>query len=64
MSYKGPRFICLKQIAAMANASISSAGRYSKLPGFPDPFYFGGKKMWLGEEVWAWLMSCRRPGKA
>ena len=61
MAQHRPKFICIKEIAGLLNASISSAGRYAKDPAFPDPHYFGGKKMWSEDEVWEWIRSCRRP---
>ena len=64
MRYTGPKFVCCKQIADMCDVSVVSARRYSKLPDFPQPFEIGGSVKWLGEEVWAWIMSRRRVRKA
>ena len=61
MSSKIPKFISLKQVASLLGASTSSAGRYALLPGFPDPFYIGGRKLWDENEVITWALSCRRP---
>lgn len=63
MKYTGSQWVCCKQIAAMCDVSVVSARRYTKLPGFPEPYKIGGSVKWLGEEVWAWIMSCRRPRK-
>ncbi|EPR15769.1 hypothetical protein M527_23765 [Sphingobium indicum IP26] len=64
MSHTIQKFIRLKQIAALLNCSQTSATRYAKLNGFPDPFYIGGSKMWVEAEVMAWVMSCRRSRRA
>ena len=60
MSQKIQKFIRLKQIAAFLNCSETSATRYTKLMSFPEPFYIGGRKLWVEEEVIAWVMSCSR----
>jgi predicted DNA-binding transcriptional regulator AlpA len=55
-----PKLISLKQITFMLGCSISSAARYTKLPGFPAPYFIGGRKLWIEEEIVGWVMSCRR----
>lgn len=60
---KRSKFICLKQIADMCSCSAMSARRYSKLPGFPDPYLFNGKPLWKEVDVERWIESCRQPRK-
>ena len=60
MQYDGPKFVSRKDVAKLANCSVPSVDRYSRRPDFPLALDFGGKKMWAGVEVWAWIMSRRR----
>lgn len=60
MTYNGPKFVAVKQIAAMMEASKTTAWRFTAQPGFPQPFLVGSRPKWLGEEVWAFMMSRRR----
>lgn len=60
MTYNGPKFVSVKQIATMMEASTSTAWRFTHQPGFPEPLLIGARHKWLGGEVWAFMMSRRR----
>lgn len=55
-----PKFVNIKEIAALFRLSVSTATRYSSFADFPEPFYFSaGRKVWLLGEVLDWFMSRR-----
>jgi predicted DNA-binding transcriptional regulator AlpA len=64
MKCDGPKFVSMKQIAAMMEASKTTAWRFTSQPGFPQPFLIGARPKWSREEVWAFMMSRRRSPKS
>lgn len=55
-----PKFVNIKQVAALFDLSVSTAIRYAASPDFPEPFYFSaGRKVWLLSEVLEWFMNRR-----
>ncbi|HET6526052.1 AlpA family phage regulatory protein [Sphingopyxis sp.] len=55
-----PRFVNIKQVAALFDLSVSTAIRYAASSDFPEPFYFSaGRKVWLLNEVLEWFMNRR-----